>query len=263
MNCDFDITLISGHLDGENTQAEDERLLAHLETCAHCRELLAIMQENDARLKEETVQPPLDLTNRIMQQVRKQPKKSKKPFYISVAASGLAAAAMLALVISGGVKLPTDDAAFETAIERAVPETPETTAACQEDTLEETLKSGVYYHYGSDEEQAEFYSASGTVPYSEDLQADKKQLEISAPAVLVIRADSSQVNVEGEHVFLTNHDKLLGKTDYELTGNETAAYMVTWETLLQIAAEYEDVFEMEKYYTLDSQYLNAIIIFTE
>ena len=34
----FDETLISGYLDGELTQAEDQRVRLHLEDCAHCRE---------------------------------------------------------------------------------------------------------------------------------------------------------------------------------------------------------------------------------
>lgn len=44
----FDETLISGHLDGELTQAAEQRVRLHLEDCTHCRRLfeeLAAMRE--------------------------------------------------------------------------------------------------------------------------------------------------------------------------------------------------------------------------
>ena len=41
----FDETLISGHLDGELTQAAEQRVRIHLEDCEHCRALLAELQE--------------------------------------------------------------------------------------------------------------------------------------------------------------------------------------------------------------------------
>ena len=44
----FDETLISGHLDGELTQAAEQRVSVHLEDCAHCRGLL-----NDLRTIRE------------------------------------------------------------------------------------------------------------------------------------------------------------------------------------------------------------------
>jgi predicted anti-sigma-YlaC factor YlaD len=36
----FDETLISGHLDGELTQAAEQRVRVHLEDCEHCRTVL-------------------------------------------------------------------------------------------------------------------------------------------------------------------------------------------------------------------------------
>ena len=36
----FDETLISGHLDGELTQAAEQRVRVHLEDCDHCRTML-------------------------------------------------------------------------------------------------------------------------------------------------------------------------------------------------------------------------------
>ena len=100
MNCDEALILISGHLDGTNTEAEEKSLREHLETCEDCRRLLRQMEENDRLLRESKAEVPADLKDRIMKEVRGS-RKSKKPFYISVAASGLAVAAMLTLVFVG------------------------------------------------------------------------------------------------------------------------------------------------------------------
>ena len=40
----FNEALISGHLDGELTQAAEQRVRIHLEDCEHCRALLAELQ---------------------------------------------------------------------------------------------------------------------------------------------------------------------------------------------------------------------------
>lgn len=40
----FDETLISGHLDGELTQAAQQKVRLHLEDCGHCRALLGELQ---------------------------------------------------------------------------------------------------------------------------------------------------------------------------------------------------------------------------
>ena len=42
--CAFDETLISGHLDGELTQAAQQKVRVHLEDCRHCRALLDDLQ---------------------------------------------------------------------------------------------------------------------------------------------------------------------------------------------------------------------------
>lgn len=116
MNCDEYFHLISGHLDGCNSETEEKQLQQHLKGCENCRAILAKLQENEQLLSQSTVTPPVDLTERIMNAVRKEPKKkSKKRFYTSFAAAGLAAAALLALVFFGSnglPKLPTEDAAY-------------------------------------------------------------------------------------------------------------------------------------------------------
>lgn len=56
----FDETLVSGHLDGELTQAAAQKVRLHLEDCAHCRALL----EDLKALREATMstefEPPND-----------------------------------------------------------------------------------------------------------------------------------------------------------------------------------------------------------
>ncbi len=107
MNCDFYISLINGHLDGVNTSAEEEQLQKHLCKCEDCRSLLSAMEENDALIKASKAEPPADLTAKIMQKVRNNPKRSsRKVFYTSLAATGIAVAAMLGIFISGNVRPP-------------------------------------------------------------------------------------------------------------------------------------------------------------
>lgn len=118
MKCNQILPLLSGHLDGANSEIEERRLQQHLKTCRHCRELLTQMEENDALLASQEAQPPADLTNRIMSQVRKEEKKPRlgKRFIVSTAATGLAAAALLAFVVWSNVSLPkSSDSAPEMA----------------------------------------------------------------------------------------------------------------------------------------------------
>ncbi len=65
MNCDSYISLLSGHLDGINTSAEEEQLQAHLKNCENCRTLLNVMQQNDALMRDSVAEPPADL-NRLI-----------------------------------------------------------------------------------------------------------------------------------------------------------------------------------------------------
>lgn len=105
-HCNEYLPLLSGHLDGINSEKEEARLQAHLKQCRHCRTLLAQMEAADAAMTDGLAEPPADLTGRIMEQVRREPKKrrfGKRIFTLS--AAGLAAAAMLALVFSGKIGL--------------------------------------------------------------------------------------------------------------------------------------------------------------
>ncbi len=113
MNCNDYLPLICGYLDGENTESENKNLQAHLVSCVLCRDILAQMQEND-RLLAEVPQAPMDLTCRIMQQVRKEPKKHNHWKRWSAA---LSAAAVLAVVLLSGTFFPTMEKSREAVLD--------------------------------------------------------------------------------------------------------------------------------------------------
>lgn len=118
--CNEYLPLLSAHIDGMNSEIEERRLQQHLRSCAHCRERLRELEEADATLRAAKAEPPADLTGRIMAQVRSEPRKKAphKRKYLSIGAAGLAAAAMLALVVFGNSRLPglpTEAAADSTA----------------------------------------------------------------------------------------------------------------------------------------------------
>lgn len=106
--CNEYLPLLSAHIDGMNSEIEERRLQQHLRSCAHCRERLRELEEADATLRAAKAEPPADLTGRIMAQVRSEPHKKAAPRrkYLSLGAAGLAAAAMLALVVFGNSTLP-------------------------------------------------------------------------------------------------------------------------------------------------------------
>jgi anti-sigma factor RsiW len=54
----FDETMISGYLDGELTQADDQRVRIHVEDCAHCNALLDELKAiREAAMSTQFVQP--------------------------------------------------------------------------------------------------------------------------------------------------------------------------------------------------------------
>ncbi len=108
MRCNDYISLLSGHIDGKNSEVEERRLQQHLQACKACRALLEQMEQADTALRESRQEPPAELTVRIMAQVRKEPKqkRSHRRTIFSVGATGLAAAALLAFVFFGDLKLP-------------------------------------------------------------------------------------------------------------------------------------------------------------
>ena len=58
MNCEEIEVSLSGYLDNELTQQESQRIELHLETCAHCRQVLEELREaQQAAQKLELAQP--------------------------------------------------------------------------------------------------------------------------------------------------------------------------------------------------------------
>ena len=87
MNCDVFRILISGHMDGANSEIEEKRLQEHLKGCRSCRALLAEDERND-RLLSEVPSPPENLTGRIMREIVPRRKKKKAKFiYFTVPAA--------------------------------------------------------------------------------------------------------------------------------------------------------------------------------
>ena len=106
MNCDVFRILISGHMDGANSEIEEKRLQEHLKGCRSCRALLEEYERND-RLLSEVPSPPENLAGRIMQEIVPRRKKKKaKYIYFTVPAAALATAALFAFAVFRTGALP-------------------------------------------------------------------------------------------------------------------------------------------------------------
>jgi len=97
--------LISAYIDGEVTSEERAELMAHVENCPHCAELLAIYTDISL-IASEDVEPPEELLAGVMAEVHKinakkaAPAKKAKVIYLRWAAI----AACAALVIFAGTR---------------------------------------------------------------------------------------------------------------------------------------------------------------
>lgn len=97
--------LISAYIDGEVTSEERDELMAHIENCPHCAELLAIYTDISL-IASEDVEPPEELLAGVMAEVHKinaknaAPAKKAKVIYLRWAAI----AACAALVIFAGTR---------------------------------------------------------------------------------------------------------------------------------------------------------------
>lgn len=58
MTCEDALVLLSGHLDGENSEEEEAQLSTHLRQCPACRELLAAFQAADQGILSLEEEPP-------------------------------------------------------------------------------------------------------------------------------------------------------------------------------------------------------------
>ena len=111
MNCADCLELISGHIDGQNTVAEEAQLQAHLAECAECREILAAYEQIGLDAVSLTAEPPAELVSAVMDRVGQQaggvPAKKKKKFPFGHGTAFAAAAAVLVILIGTGlVELP-------------------------------------------------------------------------------------------------------------------------------------------------------------
>ena len=107
MNCNDYLPLLSGHLDGENSPEEEQRLQAHLAQCADCRARLQAFERGDRLLRADAAVPPAGLTASILAAAAKTPQRPvKKPrrAYWSGLATGLAAAALVVFALLGPLK---------------------------------------------------------------------------------------------------------------------------------------------------------------
>lgn len=105
MNCKDYILLMSGHIDGLNTQKEEKTLKAHLDSCPQCRKMLEDMKANDAILYSDPLTPPDSIRKNVMSAVRKDAKQKKnriRNYIVSIAA----VAAVLCLVLVASLRLP-------------------------------------------------------------------------------------------------------------------------------------------------------------
>lgn len=75
MTCEDAMMLISGHLDGVNTQEEEAELFAHLNGCSSCRLLLEAFEAADAGILSLEAEPPVDLSERILSAVQREPRR--------------------------------------------------------------------------------------------------------------------------------------------------------------------------------------------
>ena len=262
MNCNDYLLLLSGHIDGMNTQQEEKDLRNHLQVCESCRALLDEMTKNDGILRSDQIEVPPGLTGKIMAEVRKT-KKSKRPFYISLAASGLAAAAVLAVAFSGKITPPAND----------VRPTDVTTVSVQELELKQPLRHITspeptqedFEFVPADDTEPTYDSAGiGTFPFAAAVPDGMKVAKVvDEVSVLVIRAEPSEVEFSGSIPEFDKRLELLRDSSYQITGDEIEFYAVSWSTMQQLAADYDGIFEMEKYYLEDVQYLRALVVFAE
>lgn len=99
MTCEEALVLLSGHLDGENTEAEAAQLQAHLVECEDCRRLLEDLQALDREILSLEAEPPADLCANVMEAIRKEVSRRKKRRWVWPTA---AAAAVLVLLVGAG-----------------------------------------------------------------------------------------------------------------------------------------------------------------
>ena len=216
MNCNDYIPLICGYLDGENTESENKNLQAHLVSCVHCRDILAQMQEND-RLLADAPEAPADLTWRIMQQVRKEPKKRSQWKRWSAV---LSAAAVLAVVLLSGVFSPAMEKRTEAAPDEVV-----------------NMESGFFYRAATEAaEVAMEVTLAGTVDMEFSPTAQESMAAFAAFLIMEpvsVTEDFAWVALEDAKAFLT--EEVLALLD-GMALEELQAYFVPVHVIDELKA---------------------------
>lgn len=251
MSCEKYLAWMCGHLDEANSESEEKQLQEHLASCADCRVIFAQMQENDAALSASKLAPPADLAKNIMEQVRKEPKKRRRSLS-AFAVSGIAAAALLALVLFGKLKLPSHDFAQEGAQETAAAftmqdalsyraQTPEVCEAADEVSTEaeSVLKAERF------SESPEAYAYAGTAgsgtPIYDSFTTTKgaAEAQISVLFLFAPEPDALQERPELELSTARNalSDEVRSRLD-SLQAEHARAYLVTREELLALQNAY-------------------------
>lgn len=102
MSCEEILPLIHGHLDGINTEAEEQQLQAHLQTCPACRSLLSMYEQIDAQVQQLEVEAPEQLAAGVMYKIGLEKNGRKRRFGFGRGTAWAAAAAAVVLVIGSG-----------------------------------------------------------------------------------------------------------------------------------------------------------------
>lgn len=171
MTCEDAMMLLSGHLDGVNTQEEESELFAHLQTCSGCRDLLAAFEAADAGIAALEAEPPAGLTDRILDAVRQEPRrrKSARPWLVPVAT-----AAAVAVVCWAGLQaLP--QMSTSTAVDNAVP---------AQMTRTETTVTADCATAETEETETESFTATATAPENTIDTADPEAASVTSQADL-------------------------------------------------------------------------------
>ena len=179
MNCEEALVLLSGHLDGQNSEEEAARLQDHLAQCPDCRRLLEDLKALDAGLLSLEEEPPADLCESVMEAIRQEaPVRKKKRRWVWPTTA--AAAVLILLAGAGTLAAPklhtTEDAAPQMARMMATAVEPE---IAEPETADEA--AGISLYSGTAE--AALYTAA-----PEDGPAQALAEERQAPVVLVYGA---------------------------------------------------------------------------
>lgn len=179
MNCEEALVLLSGHLDGQNSEEEAARLQDHLAQCPDCRRLMEDLKALDAGLLSLEEEPPTDLCESVMEAIRQEaPVRKKKRRWVWPTTA--AAAVLILLAGAGTLAAPklhtTEDAAPQMARMMATAVEPE---MAEPEAADEA--AGISLYSGTAE--AALYTAA-----PEDSPAQALAEERQAPVVLVYGA---------------------------------------------------------------------------